>query len=97
MKQVARRIDQPRDFFRCQDRRKPAGMPRSVRIRQILSHRRALECPHVEEPQRGYTVGHSAHTQLSLLQQMNLVLPNLVRTEMVQTLVNKAPELLHRL
>src|SRR5260370_22692014 len=85
-----RSIDESRDFFLAQDRRKVKW---SFRIGSFGNAPGLFESLDVEEPQRRETVINGARRQLSCLKQLSLVFTNMPQTQAVRPTVESSSKI----
>src|ERR1700680_1137082 len=65
-----------------------------VRIGQILLHGRALQRLHVKEPEGGNIVRRRSDIELALFPQVNLIAPDVVRSQMIEPPLSVPPKIL---
>src|SRR3984893_17896154 len=85
-----RSIDELRDFFLAQDRRKVKW---SFRIGSLGNAPVLFESLDVEKPQRREAVIHGTRRQLLLLKQLSLVLPNVPQAQTVRRTVESSSKI----
>src|ERR1700675_4044699 len=85
-----RSIDESRDFFLAQDRRKVKW---SFRIGSLGNAPVLFESLDVEKPQRREAVIHGTRRQLLLLKQLSLVLPNVPQAQTVRRTVESSSKI----
>jgi hypothetical protein len=73
--------DQASDFLRTQNGRQPAM---TLRRRQVLLQRAPLQDPDIEEAQRGDVEPHRTDGELSLLEQVRLIPPEIIGPELIE-------------
>jgi hypothetical protein len=69
---------------------------RQAGTRQVLQHVMSLERLDVEEPQRGHSLRHRLRSQLALTKQVELVLPDMLRTKPIGSTMKVFGKLLDR-
>ena len=89
VKEILGARDQPLHFVRAEDDRQPA---RTLGIRQVLLHVPPLEHAQIEEAERRQLGDDRAHGQASLLEQVDLVAPEIVGTDAVEPLPDVSVE-----
>ena len=82
MIEVAGTGDEPLDLVRAEHGRQP---PSILRIRQVLLHVAALEDAQEEEPQGGDLDHDRAHGELAVFEQVDVIAPEIVRPDAVET------------
>ena len=85
-----RRIDELRDFFLAQDRRK---VQCSFRIGSLGDAPGLFESLDVEKPQRREAVIHGTRRQLLLLKQLSLIFTNVSQAQTVRRTVESSREI----
>ena len=80
MQPVGGGSQQPADLLPAEHNGKPLRQPGK---RQVLQHVMPLERLDVKEPQRCHSLRHRLRSQLPLTKQVELVLPDMLRTKLV--------------
>jgi hypothetical protein len=94
MKPSLGRVDEVRHFFRAQVAGQGAGL---LRIRGRGYAPGFLDRLRVEEPQSRRSLRHGGGGQLSLAEQIRLVLANVLRSELIRRAVKVPRKILNRL
>ena len=90
--EILRAGDQALHFLRAEDHRQPFP---ALRIRQVLFHVPPLQHAQKEEPERGDLGDDGAHRQLPLFEQIDLVAPEIVGADPVESTAAASVERLH--
>ena len=93
MQSVGARDQQPADLLPAEH---GWELLRQSGKRQVLQHVMPLQRLDVEEPQRGYSLRHCLRSQLPLTKQVELVLPDMLRTKLVRSTMKVFGKLLDR-
>ena len=93
MVQVLGRVDQRDGFFLTQHNRQAA---RPFRIRRFFERIQTLQRLDEEKPQGGRVVGCCAHADPALFDQVRLIAPDLVRSQLIRRFAEVLGETGHR-